>query len=334
MQPNDIPQYVRAVLDEYRNAVLESIARAVYPLPDSLSPITISVVKNEFDRLPDFLRHYRRLGIERFVFIDNGSSDGTIEFLSAQPDVDLYSRPGRFDWVLKQGWINRIVNRYGYDRWYIYADADEHIVYEGCEAHAFPELTARIVGRGLTRVRGFLLDMYAAGPLLNSVFLSGGRLLEAYPWFDRDTYREARFKEIMSMKGGPRQRIFGVIDADFRPELTKYPLFKIERGEYMVNPHHVWPWDKNFSSPRYLGIMHFKFLPGLIDRIRATVEHKNYWNESLEYRCYLKAIEQDPNISLHCKSSERLTFFAQLVSLGLIAPIAWEDDARTVPSEA
>lgn len=327
MPPNDAPAYIRTVLDEFENAVLEEVSRSQFALPVGLSPIVICVVKNELDRLADFLRHYRRLGIERFVFVDNGSMDGTVEFLAAQTDVDLYSRPGNFNWMLKQGWINRIIERYGHDRWYVYVDADEHIVYDGCEEHLFAELVSRMEKSGLTRVRGFLIDMYPEGPLLDSVYDPGGRLLEAYPWFDRDTYREARYKEIMSMKGGPRQRVFGHVDPKFRPELTKYPLFKVGPGEFMTNPHHIWPWDKNFTSARHLGILHFKFLPGLMERIRAAVANKNYWDESNEYRCYLKVIEQDPRISLHCPSSERLEFFGQLVSHGLLAPIAWAEDA-------
>jgi hypothetical protein len=326
MHSTNAPQYLHIVLEEFRDSVLELVTRSRFPMPDRLSPIAISVIKNEGDRLADFLRHYRSRGIQRFVFIDNGSLDGSINFLAAQPDVDLYSRPGKFNWMLKQGWINRIVERYGYDRWYLYADADEHIVYDGCEAHAFHEMTARMEQLGLARIRGFMIDMYADGPLLDSVYSSGGRLLEAYPWFDRDTYREAKTMEIISMKGGPRKRVFGANDAAFYPELTKYPLFKINPGEYMVNPHHIWPWDKNFSSARFLGILHFKFLPGLIDRIRTAVAHGNYWEGSLEYRRYLRTIEQNPDVELHCASSERLADVNQLVSLGLVASIDWEHE--------
>src|SRR5262245_53663554 len=38
--------------------------------------ILVAVVRNEIQRLPGFLSHYRRLGIDRFMFIDNDSSDG------------------------------------------------------------------------------------------------------------------------------------------------------------------------------------------------------------------------------------------------------------------
>ena len=41
---------------------------------------------NEGRMLPYFFRHYRSL-VERFFIFDDGSTDGSLEFLRAQPDV-------------------------------------------------------------------------------------------------------------------------------------------------------------------------------------------------------------------------------------------------------
>jgi hypothetical protein len=318
-----VPNHVVRVIEEFRTVELAALRRSRRPMPSRLSPIVISVVKNEFDRLAEFLCHYRSLGIERFAFIDNGSTDGTLEYLAAQPDVDLYARTGSFDWMLKQGWVSRVIDGYGYDRWYVYADADEHIVFDGCPAMAFPDLTDRMEILGLRRVRGFLIDMYADGRLIDGHYDAGKPLLDAFPWFDRDSYTEARYPEIISVKGGPRRRVFGPADARFNPEMTKYPLFKTSPGEFMVNPHHLWPWDENFLSPRFLGILHFKFLPGILDRIRDAIARKNYWDDSFEYRCYLSIMEAKPDISLWNEHSERFEGAAQLVENGMIAAIDW-----------
>src|SRR4030095_5576466 len=53
--------------------------------------VVVCVVRNERTMLPHFLAHYRRLGAQHFVFIDNLSDDGTRDWLLAQPDVVLYS---------------------------------------------------------------------------------------------------------------------------------------------------------------------------------------------------------------------------------------------------
>ena len=54
-------------------------------------PILLFVtVRNERVRLPYFLEYYRKLGVDHFVVIDNGSDDGSREYLAAQPDLSLW----------------------------------------------------------------------------------------------------------------------------------------------------------------------------------------------------------------------------------------------------
>ena len=319
----DIPDYVQKVIAEFETVDLVPLNRSVRPLPDCWSPIVISVVKNEFDRLYDFLRHYRAAGIERFVFIDNGSSDGTVEFLRAQPDVDLYARHGSFDWRLKQGWINKAISLYGFGRWYMYVDADEHLVFDGLGKRTFRDLAKLMEKRGILRIRGFLVDMYSDAPILQSRYEPHAPLLEAYRFFDLNSYKEERYREVVSVKGGPRTRVFGRSEPKFKPEMTKYPLFKVSEGEFMANPHHIWPYHGNFDSGRLIAILHFKFLPGVINKIRTAIEEANYWDGSFEYKCYLKEIDKDRDLKLVYEGTREYTPDIDLVDLGLIEAVGW-----------
>src|SRR5271155_2620627 len=330
----DVPAYVGKVLDELAVVKFEIGRLCRRPLPDRFAPIVICVVKNERDRIPDFLRHYRAAGIERFVFIDNQSDDGTFELLQRQPDLDLYRRPGAFDWMRKQGWINKVIEIYGYERWYIYVDADEHIVFDEIEQRGFTDLTLQMTRRGVRRVRGFLLDMYADGAVLESRYAPGEPLAAAYPFFDREGYREERYQQVISYKGGPRMRAFAAADPQFLPELTKYPLFWTMPGEYMANPHHIWPYNDNFDSDRYLAILHYKFLPGIMDKVREAIKQANYWDGSLEYRCYAKILEADPKLSLVGPASARFTHSAELVASGLIKPLEWSSERTAAAAMA
>ncbi|MTK63773.1 MAG: glycosyltransferase family 2 protein, partial [Methanobacterium sp.] len=323
MSVTAVPDYIHQVLSEMNSVRLNVERLSAYPLPDSLQPIVICVVKDEIDRIPDFFRHYRSAGIEKFVFIDNGSEDGTLEFLIKQPDTDTYKTLSSFHWIKKQGWINNIIRKYGYDRWYIYVDADEQIVFQDFEKRTFRDISCEMERRGIFRVRGFLLDMYSENPILETRYSGGGRLVDTYPWFDRIGYREEKYKEIISVKGGSRTRVFGGENSKFLPELTKYPLFRINPGEYMANPHHIWPYNGNFLSPRHLAIMHFKYLPNITDKIRKAIKFKNYWNGSSEYHCYEKSFKSSPLLSMFSSCSERLCQWNDLVSMGLITPIGW-----------
>lgn len=317
----DAPDYVRAVMAEHSRAVLTqlSMPRAIRQRPDE--PVVISVVKDEADRLEDFLRHYRTFGIERFVFIDNGSTDGTVDLLCAQSDCEVLQVKGAFDWKRKHGWITLAIDRLGRSRdaWYIYVDADEHIMFHGMERRSFADLCAWAQTQQISRIRGMLIDMYRDGPLLGSSYQAGGRLLDTYPFFDGGGYDEQQFREIISRKGGPRQRVFGEASASFRPEMTKYPIFKLSGHDIFANPHHVWPYEANFVSPCVVGLLHFKFLPDTIRRIDEAVRAENYWGGSIEYKCYRTVLSRDPGLSLLSPISRRYDTPLSLVEAGLLS---------------
>ena len=326
---NETPDYVREVLEERASVKLVPLCIRGPIHDDPMSPVLICVQRDELVRLPDFLRHYRTCGIERFVFIDNGSTDGSREYLSRQADVDLFDQTGRFNWKLKQGWINRIIDLYGRNRWYMYADADEHIVFDESKVRTFRELVSLVSKMGLCRVRGFLIDMYSSGPILSFRHESGARLADSYPLFDLDVPPENKFIEVMSMKGGPRSRVFGVGVKQFRPELTKYPIFTLREGDFMCNPHHIWPYDLNFASPRILGILHYKFMPDFVSRVKKAVEAKTYWDDSFEYRCYDEGLRDNPALAFEYDRSGRYSCPQSLLDAGLIERIDWPSPSST-----
>lgn len=331
-----VPPYVRAVIAEAAEAVLVPLSRARPAAAREADrvPLLIAVMRDEARRLPAFLAHYRALGVRRFAILDNGSRDGTRARLAAEQDVDLYAVDRPFQG--KQGWINALIAREGYGRWYLQVDADERLVFDGMEeGRGLGDLIAFAETRGLTRLRGMLVDLYPAGPLLDPG--AGPATL-----FDAVGYVETLCLERISRKGGPRRRAFGPADADrpgagpgrgpteaavFDPELTKYPLFRIGAGEVAASPHHLHPYGENYRSDCLLGLLHDKFGPGFRAHALRAAAERNYWAESLEYRRLLAQLATDPRLTLAHAGSRTYRSPADLVDAGLIAPIAWPDRA-------
>lgn len=319
---------VKTVIREAAEFSLDRLSAPRSPIVDERAPIVISVLKNERRRVDEFLEHYRALGVERFVLIDNGSTDGTTQRLAAQRDVDLLGARRSFVWQRKQGWIARAIEAYGHERWYVYVDADELLTFDGAPKRRLPDLAAFADRLGITRVRGVLIDMYGDGPLLRDMRDDGASLGDMFPFFDAEPFDENKFRELISRKGGPRKRAFGRGRADFNPEMTKYPLFKPSSGELMTNPHHIYPYGPNFLSDCYIGLLHYKFLPGFATRIRTAIAEKTYWNNSSEYRVYLDVLGANEAMSLKYEGSRRYATPLELINAGLIAEIAWDDRPR------
>lgn len=313
-----LPRFVREVVAEAEATCLEPLRVGPRPARDAV--VFVGVMRNEAALVGDFLAHWRGIGVDRFVILDNESDDGMTERLAGEPDVDLHRVRRRFFPPTKQGWINRAIADYGHDRWYVTADADEHLVFDGCGARSLRELVGFAEARGLRRVRGMLVDMYREGPVLARTPRTGS-LGEAYPLFDADSYEETLCKQRISRHGGPRWRRFW--RAGISPELTKYPLFHIRAGEVFDNPHHLYPYGENFASPCLAGILHYKFHDRLAAKIADAVERGQYFDASAEYRHYAEVLAADPGLALAYAGSRRYRGPCDLVAAGLIEPIDW-----------
>jgi len=92
-----------------------------------------TMVKNELDIIPYYLKHYSTIfGIENLHIIDNDSTDGTYEYL--QNIKKLYHKfhlmrtPKKFTFINKKDFINEQVNKYkNYSKYIFILDADEFL---------------------------------------------------------------------------------------------------------------------------------------------------------------------------------------------------------------
>lgn len=102
------------------------------------SPVRLSMnllIKNEADIIADNIRFHSKLGVDCFVVMDNGSSDGTIDIvkgLQKDHEIHLISRPVKdyqqSNWKSEMAFISRDLLKAD---WSIANDADEFWLPEG-----------------------------------------------------------------------------------------------------------------------------------------------------------------------------------------------------------
>jgi hypothetical protein len=214
------------------------------PIPSGAPEVRLfATIRNELLRLPYFLEYHRKLGVSRFIFVDNGSSDGTQDYLLQQPDCHILSTTDSYG-EAKSGvrWQNRVLDTYGTGHWCLFADADEFLVYPQSETVPLPQLCAYLDSKGYEGLYTFMLDMYSDKEMSKAVYNSGQNPVDVCPMFDTDYHFVPRpFLDQIRMPnrpppfpdreviGGPRVRVF-------------YPE---------QNTPDVWPRIK----PRLLGIV-------------------------------------------------------------------------------
>ncbi len=323
------------------------------PPPDTAPEVRVFVkVRNEAARLPHFLSYYRSLGADRFVIVDNASTDGTPDLLAAQGDVHLFHAGGSFGAANGgQAWLNALLDAYGEGHWCLTVDADELLSYPGCERTDLPAFCAGLADEGAEALACMLLDMYggAAGV---AEYAPGEPFLAACPWFDPGPYWRAGPSAdcpAYEIYGGVRQRVFyphwhapstalrlserlydfGNRFAAVRgsatiqswrtrrpPNLAKVPLVRWRAGlRYLACTHKITPVRVAAASGC---LLHFKFLGDF--RAKATHEARRgeYFDGAREYRRYAAVLADDPGMTLWYPGAVRFQDSAQLARLGLM----------------
>jgi len=200
--------------------------RILSPLP-RLPPKMPCVVlaHNELLILPDFLRHYREIGVDRFLLVDDRSTDGSIEFLRQQSDVTIFTPvDGSTFKKDKRFWRAELLDTYCSGKWVIVPDVDEHLVYKGIDdGRDLFALVHSLESEGAEAMHAVMLDMYCDKPLKDHRCL-GGRLIDQFPLFDGpDHYfriaAPPRFRKkyptpFAFAVGGMRQRLFEPLAVD------------------------------------------------------------------------------------------------------------------------
>jgi len=95
--------------------------------------LVISVVRNGELYVKSFLDHYRSMGVKHFVFLDNGSTDRTVEMLCAHEDVTVLQTNApyqKYENTMKR----YLAERFSPGKWNLCADIDELFDYPFSES--------------------------------------------------------------------------------------------------------------------------------------------------------------------------------------------------------
>ena len=189
--------------------------------------------RNERAFLPWFLDHYRTLGVEWFILVDNLSTDGTPDFLLKQKDVTLFqSRDSYMATASGVCWINALIRRYGKDHWCLFVDADEELV---IPAPSLRQLVDDMAARGEALMPAISLDTYPEDLAAAHAFRPGDAPLSAAPLIDPDIQLFGKLECcFFRARGGARQRLFDTFEM-----LEKTPILRGGSALYRDSSHHT-----------------------------------------------------------------------------------------------
>jgi hypothetical protein len=317
----------RARLKRHELVPLRDLTDAIRP-HDILAVLTM---RNERLRLTYFLDYYRKLGINHFLIVDNGSTDGTLDYLAEQPDVSLWESKGSYK-KARYGldWQNWLLRKYAHNHWSLVVDTDEFLVYPFCDTRPLRALTDWLDSSSIRSFSSMMVDMYPKGGLSEQPYQDGQDPFEIAGWFDSGNYSIEKNHKYGNLwiQGGPRRRVFFSEAPEQAPALNKIPLVKWDkRYVYVSSTHMLLPrglnlvYDESGGEKASGALLHAKFLDTFTTRAAEEVERKQHYATSAEYKAYVDKMNDDPQ--LWCKWSEKYINWRQLEILGLMSKGNW-----------
>ena len=279
----------------------------------NLDAVVYTCVRNEMLRLPWFLDYYRKLGVQKFVVIDNGSSDGSFEYLLRQEDVYLFfTKQNYFASFVGMTWVNYLTKIFSRNGWAIYVDPDEALVYDDYENRSIIELIS-LLGKGsYDAMWGYMIDMFSqddgsfeAGKLRCIDFTS------EYSNFVGDfRINDKLSSPFTEVRGGIRYLFSG------SEELTKTPLINASRGvDFLQSSHRISPcriFDGN------LALLHYKFTDNIeIEADRVKNEKSRGVECNIRYEKY--SFARDTLRSNNFENLQSFSGSSDLVNAGFIS---------------
>lgn len=304
---------------------------------DQIKPgdiLVFSTLRNEKIRLPYFFDYYRKLGVDHFLMVDNGSTDGGRDWLADQPDVSVWTtqasyRRARFG----VDWLNFLQMKYGHGHWSLVVDVDEFLVYPFCDTRPLQALCDWMDASSIRAMPSMLLDMYPKGPIDTQPYAEGQNPFEIASWFDSGNYmieRNAKYGNLW-IQGGPRARAFFTDMPKKAPALNKTPLIKWQRHyAYVDSTHMALPRGLNAvydtsGGERICGcLLHAKFLDTFVQKSAEELKRKQHYMNSQEYRAYAARLtDKSQQPDLWHDWSEKYINWRQLEILGLMSRGGW-----------
>lgn len=261
--------------------------------------IVCCLVRDGATYIPEFISHYRDLGVKSFVFLDNGSTDNTIDLLIAQDDISVYrtTRPYKIYKNIMKRWL---VRRFGSRNWVLCVDIDEFFDYPFRKEIPLRELLLYLNARGANAVVAQLLDLFPRASITKEEieFSREDHCFYSLDGLERESYGEY-YKCKNEIPNINLDILFGGVRAqkfDVRALLTKHPLLFPSRGVVMYHAHHVSGAKlADFSAV----LLHYKFVGTFLEYSRRIVSEKSFSMGSREYKKYLNVFESSDVVDIY-----------------------------------
>jgi hypothetical protein len=283
------------------------------------------VVKDGSFFLEQFIDHYRTVGFRHVFFLDNGSSDDTLDRAARHRDVTVHrcTLPvGKYQPFLKRK-LAQIAVPAG---WCLDVDIDEFFDYPGSDTLPLPRFLDYLNEHAYTAVLTQMLDMFSDQPLVWLRQGRGERLKEVHRYYDITAVTKVRYEDDPFSRrygdrnlvgttdttthwGGIRKTIYGREHG-----LTKHSLFRTDaRLDLFPHVHYV---NGARLADVAATLLHYKFTSNAFEM--SGRNRKAFTGTPDDYDAALETIRARPDLLIKGDSARELHSVNDLLDAGFL----------------
>ncbi|MEM0977707.1 MAG: glycosyltransferase family 2 protein [Pseudomonadota bacterium] len=248
-----------------------------------MGPVVVCVLKNGVTFVDAFIAHHKAIGFGHFIFLDNGSSDGTLEALLKHECVSVFQTSLSYRYF-KDGMAYWLLKRFGGKNWTLKADIDEFLDFPQSEHLSVTDVLDHFKASGKFAVPLHMVDMYPA---------KVSRKDDGEDWLQTNTYFEAKSmrsltydflfrrkhgfvsNQVNGYIGGVRERVFDVTNW-----LTKGMLLIPEKCGYLRDNHFL--VGCRYSDTSFV-LKHYRFAARFFENVEKICASGSHFSGSVLY---------------------------------------------------
>jgi glycosyltransferase involved in cell wall biosynthesis len=258
--------------------------------------IVLVRIKNGEEYIIPFINHYLQLGVKHLFFLDNGSSDKTLELASQFKEVTVLQTLLPYK-QYKMAFFHFLLRRFGMHCWSIVVDIDEFFDYPFSEFIPVSALIPYLNKHHYQAVAGQMLDMFPAKLPITDSPESFQHFKRDHIYYDLSDITRHLHHEVIRQnewsnyninifRGGIRKKWFGPSGTD----LSKFSLVRYDPNWDWQSIHHLHGSRvADFSTVLY----HYKFRSDFKRFIKEAVKEEHYNRDSIAYKKMLEVIESN-----------------------------------------
>jgi hypothetical protein len=312
----------RKIINKYKTFILRTSVRHVSGKSrldySKEELIVICVVRNGEIYVNSFIEYYFKLGVKHIVFLDNGSTDNTVELASRYDNVTILKTDlpySKYENIMK----NYLARRFSKRKWNLCADIDEFFDWPFSRVVSIGSLLRYLNARGYTAVIAQMLDLFSELPISEVRDDPEEDITKNYRYYDisnisKTNYTISRlsYDGVKAHNGGVRKTLFGSNNG-----LTKAPLVFVDRRIQLFK---LWHHAANAYIANFTCVLlHYPFTSSFYNKVRDAAATKRYgFVTSDEYDLYWARLSREPRLTLLMDTARKYVGVEPLIDEGFL----------------